>query len=156
MDEICVLEGKLDESGNRMLSRTKAPNVFNRRPLTGLSHKHYFTGRHVAQNAWNALPPGSDSAARAMLGVLKPLDGTTVDGWDLAGKIADRFVHDAIAHRQQGRQLTGDWIVYKRHNKQNYYLCLATHDESDDTIFSRLAPAAEAEFSELRIRAGGK
>ncbi len=75
--------------------------------------------------------------------------------WELAGKISERLVAEAFTQREKQHRLTGDWIVYKRHNHKNYYLCLAGHEERDEDIFERLAAAAESEFPELRIHRNG-
>lgn len=48
--------------------------------------------------------------------------------------------------------MTGEWIVFAKHNEINYYLCLAVHNENgknDETIYSFLKPCI-AEFPELK------
>ena len=43
---------------------------------------------------------------------------------------------------------TGDWIVLKRYEEKNYYLCLAIHEEDDKEIMERIKPCYE-QFPEL-------
>jgi hypothetical protein len=51
----------------------------------------------------------------------------------LPPEVISRSIADAIVGVYQQRaltqNLTGEWIVFARHEGQNYYLCLATHDE---------------------------
>jgi hypothetical protein len=89
---------------------------------------------------------------RAVKNVLGKYAGRSVEAWTLAGEISERLVSDAFAQREKQHALTGDWIVYKRHDHKNYYLCLASHGEPDDEIFRRFAAAAGSEFPELGIR----
>ena len=35
---------------------------------------------------------------------------------------------------------TGDWIVYKKTDRGNYYLTIAKHTESDEDIYNRIKP----------------
>src|SRR5690606_2262666 len=44
--------------------------------------------------------------------------------------------------------LTGEWLIFKKHEGINYYLCLAKHDEGDDVIYERKIEPCLNEFPE--------
>lgn len=43
---------------------------------------------------------------------------------------------------------TGEWVVFLEFENKKYYLCLATHNESDEDIYNRILPCF-IEFKEL-------
>ncbi|MCD8440961.1 hypothetical protein LNI98_11895 [Tenacibaculum dicentrarchi] len=45
--------------------------------------------------------------------------------------------------------LKGEWLIYKKKNGKNYYLCLATHKEGDEFIFTNKILKGLDEFPEL-------
>lgn len=55
-------------------------------------------------------------------------------------------MHDKAIY---SRELTGEWIIYTKYNKINYYLCLALHNEGDTNIFENKIKYCYTEFPEL-------
>lgn len=55
----------------------------------------------------------------------------------------------AIHEKSANGELKGEWLIYKRFNDRNYYLCLATHDEGDENIYSTKLEQCLLEFPEL-------
>ena len=55
----------------------------------------------------------------------------------IAKNIADDVIRLYLDRSQEGK-LTGHWIVFAEHDRKNYYLCLATHEEGDDVIAEEL------------------
>ncbi|MDD2674216.1 MAG: hypothetical protein PHF81_04995 [Flavobacterium sp.] len=55
-------------------------------------------------------------------------------------------MHDKAIH---SKKLTGEWLIYKRHNNINYYLCLAKHNEGDQEIYDNKILKCFQEFPEL-------
>lgn len=49
-----------------------------------------------------------------------------------AGEIVHRLVLTGIDDRAGSGRITGDWIVYGKHEGLNYYLALATHEQAFD------------------------
>lgn len=45
--------------------------------------------------------------------------------------------------------LTGEWLIYKKYQGKNYYLCLAKHDEVDLAIYENKIRPCLVEFPEL-------
>lgn len=131
--EIRALEG-LDE-----ISQTKPPVEFKYPPLKGLWHKHYMVD-------------GISSMARNLrLSLLKHgmpwLDDQIKKGQETGeekylteedvGMIVNDAVHGNWMRRASASELTGEWIVYARHENANYYLCLAQHSSEDNHISLR-------------------
>lgn len=47
------------------------------------------------------------------------------------------------------KELTGEWLIYKKNSGINYYLCLAKHNEGDQEIYENKILKCYQEFSEL-------
>ena len=146
LDEIKNLEGF-----NRRPTNTKKATRFKGGLLDGLLHKHYFNARHIPHNLHNHWGQEDGRLERAVAKVGEEALHED-DLWLHAGALADRIVSVAFQHKNLEKSLTGDWIIFKRQNHKNYYLCLATHDESNGEIFDRFAACAKCEFPELKFR----
>lgn len=147
LDEIRLLEGIPTRPTN-----TKRASAFRGGLLDGLMHKHYFNARHIQRNLLNYHSKGGGAAfERAISNILRETKSDQTP-WQIAGRIADRSVNQALHHKNLEGSLTGDWIVYAVHGGKNYYLCLASHDESNETIFDRFSAQAAVEFPELGIQ----
>jgi len=46
--------------------------------------------------------------------------------------------------------MTGEWIIYAEHESQKFYLCLAKHNDGDETIRERIGRVCVREFPFLR------
>lgn len=64
-------------------------------------------------------------------------------------RIAHAFVMDGYYDRSGAEELTGEWIVYAKHDERNYYLTLGRHGE-DEAIMTRVGACRE-EFPELEV-----
>jgi hypothetical protein len=71
--------------------------------------------------------------------------GRDPDHWP--GVLVHRFVLDGYADRASWG-LTGDWIILAKHQGQNYYLDLATHEEGHQAqrLYEKLRLGSAAEF----------
>ena len=47
------------------------------------------------------------------------------------------------------RKLTGEWLIYTRVQEVNYFLCLASHTEGDNSIYENKIKECYNEFPEL-------
>ncbi|WP_035681476.1 hypothetical protein [Bradyrhizobium liaoningense] len=112
--------------------------------LRGLMHKHYFQPGSILKNIQNFM------SSRRCEALIKKVQ-TRVDVPD-EQKI-NYLLHTAsisgLERRSQSRKLTGEWIVYKRHDNANYYLTLGSHANTD-VILERVL-ACRSEFPELRL-----
>lgn len=102
----------------------KLAGLYNYEPLKGLWHKHYReVGAHsTLQNILNPF--------------LKQLKSRGFDDVRLHDDLTD-----AYKVKKMHIKLTGEWIVYGRHNGKNVYLLLANHNDGDETIYQRLCDA---------------
>jgi hypothetical protein len=152
-DQIGFLEGaKLNRS-----APTKKTKIFTEGPLKGLWQKHWFQASFIFQNLSNENQRHGSNLIfenlRKNFNNKIPYGQTIND--KMAGILSQASVFNAYEtrakqkrHKNEGR-LTGEWIIYAKSKGRNIYLTLATHDEDQQTIFSRCNPA-ENGFSELR------
>jgi hypothetical protein len=132
---------------------TKAAEQFDRPPLRGFWKKHYLVGgissfaknivlgfgkkkrglRQIIQEHWNPatahLPPEAVSR-------------------NIAKAITSSYADRSLSH-----ELTGEWIIFARHEGQNYYLCLAMHDEvrvDPNVLVERIKNGCVSEFPFLQ------
>jgi hypothetical protein len=64
--------------------------------------------------------------------------------------LVHRLYVDGFEERAAQR-LTGDWIIFAKHDGQNYYLDLATHEEAQgqansERLMQKLRDGSRAEF----------
>lgn len=64
--------------------------------------------------------------------------------------LGQRMIDKATLPRKgEQRRLTAEWLIFKKYNGVNYYLCLAKHEEGDQEIYdNKIKPCLE-EFGEL-------
>jgi hypothetical protein len=143
LDELDYLEGITPTS------RTKAEEQFGRKPLHPLWHKHFFLAEHVPRNVgvrWN-LHDGGNKDLTKMLGEIVENSGESPEVWP--DYLTHRLVVQGFEERAQ-RGLTGDWIIFAKHDGKNFYLDLAIHEEGEecraDTLLQRIRNGSHAEF----------
>lgn len=148
MAEIRALEGLGCPVG------TKAADQFERLPLRGLWKKHYLIGglHSMAANIQIAFGRKQKELCRIIEQHWNPATA------HLPPEVVSRNLAKAATNlyleRSREHGLTGQWIVYARHEGQNYYLCLAHHDEGDALIFDRIKGGCVYEFPFLRSQLG--
>lgn len=166
-DYFAVLDALDFLEGLREASPIVAGTQFKHRPLYPLWHAHYSSARHTARNLtprWGL--HGNDKGNKDLDRLFQEVAaeyGEEPDVWPKVlahrltwGGFEDRLRKGAEATRREclpgekrGRGLTGDWIIYGKHEGQNYYLGLATHAEGSDEperLLERLRLACAAEF----------
>jgi hypothetical protein len=113
--------------------------------LRGLMHKHYFHAPYILPNLINHWCKAPNQARLRQISDEFDRDGHV-------GKYLHALVLGGHVARHASRQVAGEWIVYARFARANYYLTLATHDEArenQDGIWAR-AQSCVTEFPELR------
>jgi hypothetical protein len=140
---ICNEIGAIEKHPLAKSSRTKRDEALTG-DLTGLRHKHLMDARFIAKNVFNHWAARDEELVQLCANVMAdeaiPLD-----------KKPGHIFHLVMAsyeHRSRARRLTGEWIVFARHQKRNYYLSLASHSEQTRDILLRCLEASR-EFSEL-------
>lgn len=108
---------------------TKPASQFRRPPLKPLWHKHFQANRHLHRNImerWGlSNGEGNRDFDRMILEVAEKF-GNDPKIWP--GVIAHRLVMGGLNDRISAQRITGDWIIFAKHNNNNYYLDLATHN----------------------------
>jgi len=129
-------------------TRTKEATAFRRQDMRCLWKKHFSLPQFFAQNVMNAWGLRADSRSTQF-------ENTFALDWQayqrqpsveaarqVSSDIAQRIIDDARARPQ-----TGEYIIFQKHNDQNYYLCLGGH-RSDDAIL-RWVTRARKDFDFL-------
>ena len=134
--------------GIRHTTKTKPEAPF-KPPLYPFWHKHFSTARHIPKNLavrW-ALDKGGNADLENILQSITESHGDQEHVWQ--NYLVDALITNGYKERA-ARGLTGDWIIYGKHDGQNYYIGLATHEEAAgknaETLLKRLRQSAYAEF----------
>lgn len=109
------------------------PAILNRHPpLKGLWHKHFMQSgiASLARNVQNALNQyGIPSIEQKVREAEQSGEIRYFSAEDVPLLVNDA-VYGNFERRRQAEQLTGEWIIFAKHEGQNYYLTIATHDRS--------------------------
>jgi len=142
LDELKILEG-LESS-----TQTKAAAMFRREPLKGLWHKHFFSAHFVPQNISNGL--AGDKLTDLVEEVMNP-EKSSIITQGMIDELAHRVTHEPLETRAKANKLTGEWIIFAKHDNSNYYLCLSTHEAGDDSIYKRIIEHCIRDFPFLPL-----
>ena len=136
--EIRLLEGYGRQTG------TKEAALFDELPLRGFWHKHYLTDNSLAKNLQLALGGPKLKRLRGLIEEQRKPGATHLlpeDVPDIAWAITALY-----PKRAERGELTGEWIVYAKHEGKNYYLSLGNHREGDEVVFARISQTCSDEF----------
>jgi hypothetical protein len=141
LDEIAALEGVAAAKPSNM----QQEKPFDRHPLQGLWHKHFMQPAYIGKNLENHWTPKRSKRLEQLIRDVPP------DRWAYDFVIEGYSRRAGNAPPSEGLQpaLTGEWIVFARHQGLNYYLTLGRHGE-DEEIWKRCRACAP-DFPELSI-----
>lgn len=128
--------------------QTKPASEFKGAHLKGLWHKHFFAANLslLAHNITNQLAGGK--LKKLIEEVFDPKKSPTVTK-EMIGEISHRLVVESLENRAADSKLTGEWIVFAKHQGQNYYLCISTHESGDENISQSIKAACLPQFAFL-------
>lgn len=139
------------EAPNRT-TRTKPATPFTGPLLGGLWHKHHLESgiSSFARNLQKGLHiygiPSFEQSMREAEEANEERYVTKEDIYRLAQDVSfgnyERLADDS--------KLTGEWIIFAKHEGKNYYLCLGRHDSGDAHIRAQIEAACFAEFPFLK------
>jgi len=141
LDEIKHFEGlkRSTSTGNE--------RPFNGPVLRGLHKKHFTDARFILKNIGIHLGYENGKMARLDRIIRQAFERNT------SGYVDDDFINYITHHTTVGayedrtrKGLTGEWIIFKKHQGKNYYLTLAAHNEGDESIRRRVEMAYEFDF----------
>ena len=124
----------------------KPATQFKNIPLKGLWHKHYFSAQFLINNIILGL--GKTGAEKIAKEVLDPAKSPVVTP-DMVNEFARRIAQEPARTRSSRKKLTGEWIIYLRHEEKNYYLCCNSHDTPDQFIYDRIIENCVHDFPNL-------
>ena len=97
----------------------------------------------MAHNIVNHL--GGGRLERLVDEIFDPNDSPVVTE-KMINELAHRASVESFEQRASDGKLTGEWIVFAKHEGKNYYLCLATHRTSDQSIHNKIKAVCWREF----------
>ncbi len=146
VSQIRVLEGVEVARG------LKAATPFKHPPLQGLWHQHYLE---------DGLP---SMALNIQKGIGKfglpwfkqKIADAKVSGEEryVTGADVVQIAHDAVVHNWErlinNEALTGEWLIFAKYERKNYYLSLGKHNSGDDLLRSQINAVCLQEFPFLQ------
>lgn len=144
IDEIKNIEGLGPSRQTKPASEFRGPH------LKGLWHKHFFAANPslLAHNITNQLAGGK--LEKLVAEVLDPNKSPVVTK-EMIDELSHRVVVESLEDRAADSKLTGEWIVFAKHQGQNYYLCLTTHESGDENIAQSIKAACLPQFTFLNF-----
>ncbi len=141
-DEIKSIEGV------ERRTSTKPATQFQRPPLKGLWHQHFFNPRFIPQNIGSHWKLGSGGSPELLEMFAEEMaaeeSGIVTKG--LINRIAYRFIDGAFRDRASAGRITGEWIIFAKHEGKNFYLTVGLHGEDDAVIYERVMKWCKPEF----------
>lgn len=129
---IKVLEGlaKSDHTG--------PAEPFRHDPLAGLWKKHFTSPRFLVRNLLNFHQSkfGEQHFTSVWNEAAKASRSDVIDD-AFTNYVAHHSVVDPLELRSAASRLTGEWLVFCKHESKNYYLTIAFHTEDQSEIRSR-------------------
>jgi hypothetical protein len=148
VDSGMVIQEIRDHETGTHTTGTKAATQFQRPPLQGLWHKHYFSGHFVAHNIMNQL--SGDKLMKLANQVFDPSVSSVITE-QMIRDFAHEVSHGRLEDRSEQNYLTGEWIVFAKHEGQNFYLCASTHTNGDQVIYDSIKSAVLLQFPFLKL-----
>ena len=132
-DPIKALEGlaKFD--------KTPPEEQFKHPPLTGIYKKHFSSPRFLVKNLLNF--EQSKEGKKHFYKVWKEAceaSGSGVVDEIFIGYLVQHTTMHPIEIKTRSHKMTGEWVVFHKHEGFNYYLTLAFHRESNDAIYEKV------------------
>jgi hypothetical protein len=138
VDEIKWLENGKPGEG------TKQATQFTHEPLRGFWHQHFFSAHFAAQNLLIQLSKGKLEA------IAKQFFENKAVTKDRMGEFIHQVTSVQLEERYQAGKITGEWIVFAKHQGVHYYLCLATHTSGDQVIYDQIKKYCFPQFPFLQ------
>jgi hypothetical protein len=125
----------------------KPATEFTRHPLKGLWHKHYFTARFLPANISLALR--KDGLKDTIESILDPVKYPVITP-EAIEELAHAVVSLPVEKRDADGKITGEWIIFAKHEGKNYYLSMAIHTTADQVIYDNIMKYSAKTFPDLK------
>ena len=148
LDLFCIYDaiGTLESAPHSRPTLTKPETQFRHPPLKGLWHKHHNNGE-MASLALNIKNHWGDSGMQML--IRNHLKVGSVIAKEDIGRLVHEMVITGYEERGRASEITGDWIVFAKHDGINYYLTLGKH--GDDEAIAERVGQCEAEFPGVKL-----
>lgn len=142
VEEIKYLEGLTD------FTMTKPATQFKGEILRGLWHKHFFPPL-PSSHANNIMNYFGKNGLRSLIEeIFDPSKSPTVTE-EMIQELSNRVSTESLEQRHSQNKITGEWIVFAKHQNKNYYLSVSPHTAGDKQIASNIKVACVPEFEFL-------
>ncbi|ENX3946295.1 hypothetical protein ACFO1C_001621 [Photobacterium damselae] len=138
-DEIFMILNDYEKGINH--AGIKSPSAFKHHPLKGLLHIHFTSSAYISQNIKLGL---GKKGLRQIIN--ETLNEEHLSFEQQSAEIAKRMVDETLIKRRTDKKMTGEWVVYTKYQGENYYLCLARHEDNDQFIRNRIEDYCLKEF----------
>jgi hypothetical protein len=91
---------------------------------------------------------GKSGLEKLVTEVFDPKKSSTITR-EMTRELAHRVTHEPLEQRNASKRLTGEWIIFIRHDGKNYYLCCNTHNAGDQFIYDRITQHCVRDFPDL-------
>ena len=132
---------------------SKPGEPFRHDTLSGFWKAHVSDAHDISCNLVLELPK-KDEAMCNTIRDLEKEEAQNPSKNGMPGRLAQTVV-DGYEKRAERKALTGDWIIYGKHESKNYYLAVAEHartKEEDEELYQRLNALCGAQFPFLFTR----
>lgn len=133
---IKVLEGLAKFDGTPPAEQFKHP------PLSGLYKKHFSSPRFLVKNLLNfqRSKEGKKHFEKAWKDASALSDSGVINEQFIA-YLTHQMTIPPIQIKSTSNAMTGEWVVFHKHEGVNFYLTLASHGESNEEIYERVVLA---------------
>jgi hypothetical protein len=127
---------------------------FKHLPLKGFWKAHFFDARFIPRNLMNHWGLGIENSPKfnALCATIAAEEEKfpSKGGWQ--ARLAYAMTIGAYEERASKHGLTGEWLIFSKHNDQNYYLCISRHTskEEDQHVYNSLQTICEREYPFLK------
>ncbi len=127
--EIAHLENK------SLPTKTIKESSFNRNEMQGIHKKHFYIPNFLGQNVSNHWGLSADSTNTKFDKQFKKnfeeyfASPTEENARKFSSRMANTLVEEV-----KFKKKTGQYIIFEKHNRQNYYLCLGLHKQDDEIL----------------------
>lgn len=117
----------------KLPTKTPKETRFKRSPMEGLKKKHFYIPPFAGQNMLNIW--GMDSKSTEFEDKFKKRYSAFLSAPNVEkAKALSAQISQEMMEKFDRTIKTGEYIVFQKYNNHNYYLCLAKHQQDNDTL----------------------
>ncbi|MGA2636191.1 hypothetical protein [Methylocella sp.] len=141
-----VLEAVNNLEDGELHNGVKPATQFRNLPLKGLWHKHFSPAHFLVNNLLLGL--GKNGLKTLVEEALDPSKSSVITQ-GMIDELAYRVAYEPVENRCREGKMTGEWLIFAKHDGKNYYLCLNSHGVGDQFIYDRIMTYCTNEFPKL-------